>query len=425
MRITHIEDPDSLRFALGVMEFDPSQSQPHFPGYPPYIFLVKLFFWICHNISLSFTIVGALVSIASVYALHQIFTLLRHRNLNPWVATLTFCTPLIWIMSNRYMADSTGLAILLLATWLGLRFLKQDDKRDLILYTVLVGMLAGVRLSYLPFLLPLSLLFSTKLKTIHWQALGYTVGLTVWLVPTIYLMGWNEFWEAGTAHSSGHFNDWGGTLSSSANPFRRLLFIPQDIFTHGMGFWWSGRHWITIPISIIGITGIILGLRTQRRSPLLVPLILGSLSYLIWIYVYQNIEFKPRHILPFLPFIGFYLFQGLSSVKNKAWLMYPLAVPLIGFSTFLAFQHKSPNAIAQTINAIDTSTHTAVVTHELVGFMIERQCDHKQIVPMDYQGPVLSIQNKLPNRVAIDSAIYTHNPYVNKMWPSIVLYEYE
>ncbi len=424
MRITYIEDPDSLRFALGVMDFDLSKAQPHFPGYPPFIFLVKIFYWISKNVSLSFTIVGGLMSCISVYSLHQIFTLLRHRNLNPWVTALTAFTPLIWIMSNRFMADSTGLAILLSTLWIGFRYLTKHEIKDLIIYTVLVGLLAGVRLSYLPFLFPLSLLLISKFKTLHWQILGYSTGFIVWLLPTIALMGWNEFWIAGSAHSAGHFNDWGGTLSSSTDGLRRVIYIPQDIFTHGLGFWWTGRHWITIPITAIGITGILLGLRTQRRSVLLAPLFFGLLSYFIWIYLYQNIEFKARHILPFLPFVGFYLFNGLASFKSRQWIL-AASVPIIGFAGFLAFQHKTPSSMAQTIETIDSSEQTAIITNELVGFMIERKCEDKAIVPLDYQGPVLSVQNKLRGRSVKDSTVFTHNPYVNKMWPTVMLYEYE
>ena len=32
--IYYIEDADSLRFALGILDYDVVKYQPHFPGYP-------------------------------------------------------------------------------------------------------------------------------------------------------------------------------------------------------------------------------------------------------------------------------------------------------------------------------------------------------------------------------------------------------
>jgi len=40
--IYYIEDPDSLRFALGVIDFDVVRIQPHFPAYPVFCFFAKL-----------------------------------------------------------------------------------------------------------------------------------------------------------------------------------------------------------------------------------------------------------------------------------------------------------------------------------------------------------------------------------------------
>ena len=43
--IYYIEDADSLRFALGILDYDVVKYQPHFPGYPVYCFLVKIFYF--------------------------------------------------------------------------------------------------------------------------------------------------------------------------------------------------------------------------------------------------------------------------------------------------------------------------------------------------------------------------------------------
>ena len=43
--IYYIEDADSLRFALGILDYDVVKYQPHFPGYPVYCFLVKIYLY--------------------------------------------------------------------------------------------------------------------------------------------------------------------------------------------------------------------------------------------------------------------------------------------------------------------------------------------------------------------------------------------
>ena len=39
--VYYIEDLDSLRFALGVVDYDVPRLQPHFPAYPVFCFLAK------------------------------------------------------------------------------------------------------------------------------------------------------------------------------------------------------------------------------------------------------------------------------------------------------------------------------------------------------------------------------------------------
>ena len=44
--IYYIEDPDSLRFVLGVLDYDVSKMQPHFPAYPVFALSLKFFMWL-------------------------------------------------------------------------------------------------------------------------------------------------------------------------------------------------------------------------------------------------------------------------------------------------------------------------------------------------------------------------------------------
>ena len=56
--INYIEDIDSLRFALSLYEYNISNLQPHFPGYPVFCFFVKIMYYVFENMGIAFSIVG-------------------------------------------------------------------------------------------------------------------------------------------------------------------------------------------------------------------------------------------------------------------------------------------------------------------------------------------------------------------------------
>ena len=58
--IFHIEDIDSLRFALSLHEFNVLKMQPHFPGYPVFIVIAKGLYFITKSMGITFSIIGGL-----------------------------------------------------------------------------------------------------------------------------------------------------------------------------------------------------------------------------------------------------------------------------------------------------------------------------------------------------------------------------
>ena len=58
--IFHIEDIDSLRFALSLHEFNVLKLQPHFPGYPVFIGIAKGLYFITKSMGITFSIIGGL-----------------------------------------------------------------------------------------------------------------------------------------------------------------------------------------------------------------------------------------------------------------------------------------------------------------------------------------------------------------------------
>ena len=60
------------------------------------------------------------------------------------------------------------------------------------------------------------------------------------------LTGFEDLVEAARRQTDGHFNEFGGTLSTEPNIFERVIRIFRSIWADGMGLYWPGRHWLTL-----------------------------------------------------------------------------------------------------------------------------------------------------------------------------------
>ena len=148
--IYYIEDIDSLRFALSIQEYDITKLQPHFPGYPIFCFLAKILHFIFRNMGVSFSIIGGISIFFIIYYLLRMFNTSLKSYEGQYIALIIFLNPIFWLMSNRFMPDLMGLAVSLSAIYYLIYANKQG--RHLEKGFFISGLLAGVRLSYLPLL---------------------------------------------------------------------------------------------------------------------------------------------------------------------------------------------------------------------------------------------------------------------------------
>ena len=149
--IYYIEDIDSLRFALSIYEYDIIKLQPHFPGYPIFSFIAKCLYFILGNMGVTFSIIGGISVFNIIYFLLRISKLSPLSTSGLFLIFIIFFNPLVWLMSNRYMPDLFGLSIFISALYFFISDIK--DRKFLYLGYFLTGLLAGIRLSYLPLLI--------------------------------------------------------------------------------------------------------------------------------------------------------------------------------------------------------------------------------------------------------------------------------
>lgn len=445
--IYYIEDPDSLRFALAIVDYSVADLRPHFPGYPVFCFIVKLLHLIVGSYAVAFSIAGGLSLFAIIYFALKLSGFTLRSIPGAALAMLIFFNPLIWLMSNRYMPDLMGAACMLGALYFLLHH--KGDTRRLAIGLILTGLLAGIRLSYLPFLLPpiAWVLLMERRKWLNIAALA--AGGIVWLVPLIAITGLDALIGAASMQTAGHFTDFGGTVYNEPDLIGRFAQIIQYVAADGMGSWWPGRNWVTAIVAAGLMIGLIAGLadrewsRAWDRTRLL--LVAGILSYLLWIWLFQNVLYQNRHILPLLPLLAIPISRGIARLIDS-WRVPGIALATlftaacIVVGTTLAIQHRRPTAIAQAKGYIDSFSgeDLTIASVPLINYYLETQGiearylsvqdlhDRNAIARHGGNGTLITI-GSFPDLVGQSPAAertFHHNPYVNGIWPTLVVHVY-
>ena len=441
--IYYIEDIDSLRFALSLEEYNLSKLQPHFPGYPVFCFIAKIIFYFTGNKGLTFSIIGGASTFIIIYFILKI----NRTNIDSYQGffstSIIFFNPLFWIMSNRYMPDLMGIAISIAAIYF-LIFNKNDQKNIMIGY-FLIGLLAGVRLSYLPLLLLPFIYFFIVYKNRTFIFSSFLFGFLVWFIPFAVFAGPGTIFEYGIKQYSGHFYDYGGTIFTENDLLSRLKYLLQTIWADGFGGYLPERSMLTLFLSVFllvhfgsSFTSIIENLKFDKKFKIL---IYCTAIYTVWIFFFQNIIYKSRHIMPIISTLLILLTTKHSNIFMTNYFVKKIAngafILLFTAITFkLAVQHKNPNAISQLKDFIINENPEKVISIPLINYYLKAHGVKSDFTNLDNQNVdyQLNIDSlKLNNALLIGNfkgifeseykvspmKIFYHNPYVNRMWSEI------
>lgn len=328
---------DEVDFALALNDYNIILEQPHFPGYPVFIWLSQTLNLMTHDdikaLTLTNAVLGGLTTLPLYYLAQNMYS--------QKVATLSAClfivNPLCWLQSERAMSDTTGLFFLLLSISVlhKAHLFPNNAAVYLPLGTALMGVTLGVRLSYFPFLVFFGYIFTCHfgkdgIRRVGVYALcAFVLGILFWLVPLANDMaGLNCFSSQAVVFAEGHFTNWGGSIITSPDLSCRLGRMLWCLFFHGLGFWWQDASYIRIIPSVILLVGFAVFLKTPSQEPKTGPVFAMFLPYALWVFFAQNVE-KPRHILPLIPFMLVFISAGIlniSSDKRIAAILAMLAV---------------------------------------------------------------------------------------------------
>ena len=443
--IYYIEDLDSLRFALSMVDYDVTKLQPHFPAYPVFCFVGKLIYTVTGRYALAFSLIGGVSIFLTIFFLLKIAGIRNTSSAGLIAIFMLLANPLLWLMSNRYMPDVMGVGLVLASLYFVT--VQNEQPRKIGIGFFLTGVLGGVRLSYLPILIP-ALLMQVRGR---WQTLRFivagTAGVTVWLVPLIILTGWESLVDAAQTHSRGHFLEFGGTISSESGLGLRFTKLFESLWADGFGLYWNGRHLITActTAALLGILGANWHtIKNVKRSSFLSVSFIGCVVYLIWIFCFQNVVYKSRHVLPLVPFLALLIAFACAEIVEQSNRI--LKMVLIVFfccygyvALHLVAQHKKPTAIAQIHQYLKTrqSDKLRVASVPLIKYYLAAQGLQAVYIPIESAEDVAKLNKKLddtselvvigsplPDQAPKTNKTFYHNPYVNRMWPELSLFEY-
>ncbi|OHB88554.1 MAG: hypothetical protein A3D13_02610 [Planctomycetes bacterium RIFCSPHIGHO2_02_FULL_40_12] len=322
----YLEGWDSVDFALGLHDYDIAYYQPHFPGYPVYMFLCRLVHLFTDNDILALTVPGAILGSAVLMPLFYLAKRMFSEEV-AWITALIYIVnPLCWLQSEKALSDAVGLFFVILSAQLLFYACASGSYalRYLISGSVLLGICLGVRLSYFPFIILWLYVLRTLSKsdrgkmTIRYGVFGFVAGISIWLIPLAYYTGLTQLIINGVSFVFGHFGDWGGSVVTSQNMPSRFLDFMWCVFCNGLGFWCYDTSIFRVLPSIIMGLGIIFYLRHTGFDYKTRYITFYMAPYFLWVFFGQNLE-KPRHVLPLIPVIIICISAGLARLNNAKY----------------------------------------------------------------------------------------------------------
>lgn len=189
------EDLDSLNFALGIVDFDVAEHQPHPPGYPLFMAAAKAADVIVRSELHALALLSILAGTLAVFAVAAFARGVdRERRVGFALAVtgLTVTAPLFWVTAARPLSDMSGLAAAVACQAL---ILAARTERGLALAAFAAAFAVGFRSQVVWLTLPLLVLvlargaWPSRGRAFGLATLAYGAGALAWFVPLLAAAG--------------------------------------------------------------------------------------------------------------------------------------------------------------------------------------------------------------------------------------------
>lgn len=343
-RSNSYDDADSYNFALALRHFSLSLHQPQPPGFPVYIAIGRLILLLCDDPRSALTLLSAICGVTVIIAIYNLGNLEGFQPLaSVGAALLVGFSPMGWLTAEKALSDTPGLAITLWSMWA--LWKGANNPALLIIGGGLTGLGLGLRpqngLPVLLLLLGLLIHYLRKRKPLRIllaAIFSFTVGVLLWLVPTVYTEGgFNVYWSHVSAHAAHvRFADsiFGGPITVDAVKERGYKFL-KVLLLHAAGFdlngEWNWRKYAhLLAIMVILFPGI---LATNWQHPYTWFLLGWSFISSLQIFLIEAIDY-PRLFLPILPPLALLVSKGWNRIQTR-FRLFALIYLSISFALML------------------------------------------------------------------------------------------
>lgn len=330
----YIDEWDSVNFAFGLSKgYDILHDQPHFPGYPVYMFVS----WICYKIvgsdiqSLIFS--GILFSSLAVFPLYELSSRMFSKEVATLTAALYIVNPQVWLQAEKPLSDAFGLFFVITAIlffYMALEHAHENTESQASLKYfawggVLLGLGLGVRVTYLA-LLPIMAYTAYQLrhevcgkKIVVWGSGSLFLGVVSWLGYLIICFTPYSFYRKFLSHADYHFYREGNSIITTDDYGERFFDIFHNLSAHCLGAWWTDTPLLRVVPTIILVVSLAYFFIHEKWNLRNKFLMAFFIPYFLWIALVQD---AIRQIMVLIPFLVIILSAGLwhiftAHLKNR------------------------------------------------------------------------------------------------------------
>jgi len=410
---------------------------------PLYVNEVKLLMSFTKS-NLAFAFAGGLATFILIIASLRLLDQPANSFYGALLVILVFFNPMIWLFGNRYTADLTGASLALLIIALGLR---SKSKRDVYLFWIALGLLPWIKVMYLIMVAPVVIyviLEEREKMKLSWVA-TIPVGLALASVTILSSI-------PGFYHDSIWLEE---NLMLQLNPMdidtmSKVLLFFKTFWVNAAGGWWTDRpFWLIFPTAIIILPVIsFLFNKTFFNSTLKEYVVLTSaVLYAGIIFLVCDAYTMQSYVLPLASLFLVISVLGMQGILNEintklTYIAIGLGLIFYALNTFnLVKESKNGTAVRQAIHEVEEKKMTPIVVSSiplqwLLIFGSSIDLTKLTLIEDTIQDPnnfgtgYFIGDKRLPEGITSTSIItpvkvFSHDPYMNPVWPSITLYKFE
>lgn len=328
----YIDEWDSVNFAFGLSKgYDILHDQPHFPGYPVYMFVSWIWYKISGSDIQALVFSGVLFSSFAVFPLYELARRAFSKETAILASMLYIVNPQVWLQAEKPLSDAFGLFFVITSVLFFymavecvhgtskscLDYENDKGKTPLVYFAlggVLLGLGLGIRVTYLALIPTMAYAAYQITKKIRrkkvalWGFLGLAIGVVTWLGYLLVHFTPYKCYKKFLSHADYHFYREGNSILTTDDYSERFSDIFHNLSAHSLGTWWTDTPFLRIVPTIIIALALVSFFIHEKWNFKTRFLLSFFIPYALWIAFIQD---AIRQIMVLAPFLLIIISAGL------------------------------------------------------------------------------------------------------------------